>query len=175
MDSHVLDQLTILRGVHGRGIYHGDIKPRNILMEPREGHLWLVDFGLAGRWLKRSGARKTKKFKPLGPIGALAFASRNAHRCLRTACGDDLESWLYTLAYLLRGGELPWYGKDWEEAGLMKEQITGAELFSGYNLPLGRRLRHGPCDRIRWRTRLRCPPASLDSHYGGSWSQPSPY
>jgi serine/threonine protein kinase len=42
------ESLVALRGVHAAGLYHGDIKPGNILLT-KDSHLLLGDFGCAGR------------------------------------------------------------------------------------------------------------------------------
>ena len=39
--------LEALMDLHGRGIYHRDVKPENVLVD-NEGHVWCIDFGSAG-------------------------------------------------------------------------------------------------------------------------------
>lgn len=52
---------------------------------------------------------------------------------------DDLESVAYLLAYLIRGGNLPWIGVEartlldkYRKIMILKEKTTGEELFKGY-------------------------------------------
>lgn len=47
VDKLYLDMCAALTHLHSRGIIHGDIKPENILWNPKTGHYRLVDFSLA--------------------------------------------------------------------------------------------------------------------------------
>ena len=38
--------LNILRELHARGVLHRDLKPQNIMMDPRE-NIFLIDFGIS--------------------------------------------------------------------------------------------------------------------------------
>jgi serine/threonine protein kinase len=55
--------LGALHYVHGNGIIHGDVKPQNIIIEPKKRDIKLIDFGLAAR----NPTRTTK------PLGSTAF------------------------------------------------------------------------------------------------------
>lgn len=41
--------MTILQGVHGRGVVHRDMKPENILMgkDTEQQQIYLVDYGIS--------------------------------------------------------------------------------------------------------------------------------
>lgn len=45
--NYMKQALTILAGIHARGIIHRDIKPQNLLYNRAEGKLKLIDFGRA--------------------------------------------------------------------------------------------------------------------------------
>jgi serine/threonine protein kinase len=54
-----LDQLSqIIHAVHQKQLFHGDIKPSNIMLQPN-GELALIDFGIA----KKLGATHSEKYK----------------------------------------------------------------------------------------------------------------
>src|SRR5262249_39655874 len=57
--------LDALEYLHAQGILHGDLKPANLLVT-REGHVKLVDFGLASftQSVLRSDVRKTQGTLP---------------------------------------------------------------------------------------------------------------
>jgi serine/threonine protein kinase len=115
--------LRCLRQLHHRGFIHNDVKPGNVLLgvdsTRRAAEIHLIDFGLT-----------TRQFEPWWcptqcgeVIGSPTFASLAAHhhrRRMRPA--DDIESLVYTLAYLAVGG-LPWQGESGFRAMAMKRRM----------------------------------------------------
>lgn len=58
----ILTQLvTILKGVHEKGILHRDLKPQNILLSP-SGAVVLIDFGAAREWVADAAALQPELF-----------------------------------------------------------------------------------------------------------------
>ena len=92
--------------VHNEGIVHRDIKPDNFLIKPHSNTIYMIDFGLARRYL-------TKKEQHISLTdgrkltGTARYASANVHMGLTPSRRDDLESIVYVLLYLLNG-KLPW-------------------------------------------------------------------
>lgn len=94
--------------IHKRGILHRDIKPENFMLDRKTDIIYLIDFGLAKRYLNEEdeiipivyGRKMT---------GTARFASINIHDGLSASRRDDLESIGYMLIYLLFG-KLPWQG-----------------------------------------------------------------
>ncbi len=100
-----------MKYVHGKGFIHRDLKPENFLigLGKKENTVHLIDYGLAKRYRVAAAGqqlelRQTHKF-----VGAVRYASVNAH--LRNELGrrDDLEAVGFILIYLLKGS-LPWQG-----------------------------------------------------------------
>jgi signal transduction histidine kinase/CheY-like chemotaxis protein len=58
---------SVLRQVHGSGLVHRDIKPRNIVFDAGAGQIRLVDFGFA--------ASIDAAFRILEPVGTLEYAA----------------------------------------------------------------------------------------------------
>ncbi len=97
--------------MHGRGYLHRDLKPENFLigLGKKESTVHLIDFGLAKKFLlpitgEHIGFKHTSKF-----MGAVRYASLNAHMRKEQGRRDDLEAIGFILVYLLKG-TLPWQG-----------------------------------------------------------------
>lgn len=67
---------------------------------------YLIDFGIATLWCNKDPRCPPEYVDDYQ--GTALFASSTAHDQFSTSRRDDLESLSYTLAYLLRGGTLPW-------------------------------------------------------------------
>mmetsp|Transcript_5614 Transcript_5614/g.12352 ORF Transcript_5614/g.12352 Transcript_5614/m.12352 type:complete len:155 (+) Transcript_5614:74-538(+) len=89
--------------IHGRGIYHGDVKDL-IVVKYKDGNLEakLTDFGSA----RRIG-EEMNRF-----IGTPAFAHKHLHEKSKWHCKAqyELTSLGFTLVTILNGGIVPWAG-----------------------------------------------------------------
>lgn len=101
-----LQMIRRLEATHNLGVIHRDIKPDNFLIDPRTNLVYLIDFGLARRYLDRKnkhfGQDSGRKL-----TGTARYASLNVHQGLTPSRRDDLESTGYVMLYLLNG-KLPW-------------------------------------------------------------------
>lgn len=96
---HVLyDTANTLHYLHQKGIYHGDIKPSNILLEPSKDAV-LLDFGTAG---VLGEPRKDIRF-----LGTIGYAAPECCQCgtEQITAAADIFSLGATLYYLLEGKE----------------------------------------------------------------------
>lgn len=97
-----------VQAVHEIGYIHRDIKPDNMLVGRKYLQtLYLIDFGLAKRYLLSDGSEHIKCTTVSGLVGTPLFASINTHDGIEQSRRDDLESLGYALVYLHRGF-LPW-------------------------------------------------------------------
>lgn len=96
--------MEILERVHDKFIVHRDLKPDNLMLKDQE--LYLIDFGLAKRYVKSDGShvRDTsgKLFR-----GTYTFSSVHTHSGGEYSRRCDLESLGYVLVFLIKG-KLPW-------------------------------------------------------------------
>ena len=99
-----------LEYLHLKNFVHRDMKPENILIGQgkKANTVYLIDFGLAKRYLcPKSGSHIPYKEKK-GIIGTTKYLSLSGHRGNEHSRRDDLESLGIVLIYFLRGGVLPW-------------------------------------------------------------------
>lgn len=99
--------------VHSRRILHRDIKPANFLMghpKDKKGkkEVYLVDFGLAKKWSRRSGEHIVER-KGRSMTGTIRFCSINVHLGIEQSRRDDLEAIGYMGVWMAKGN-LPWCG-----------------------------------------------------------------
>jgi serine/threonine protein kinase len=103
-----LKMLERIEKMHSLRILHRDIKPDHFLYKGEK--LYIIDFGIARLYINSNTFHI-----PYGEIsmfiGTPSFASRNAHSRIQLSRRDDLESFCYSLSYLLKG-KLPWVNKD---------------------------------------------------------------
>jgi casein kinase 1 len=105
-----IQMIERLETLHGKGFIHRDIKPENFCMGPmntsafsRRSHtLYLIDFGLAKRYIDpQTGNHSTFK-ENRGLFGTARYASVNAHLGNEQSRRDDLEALGYILCFFLR-------------------------------------------------------------------------
>lgn len=98
--------VTLLEQVHVQAVLHRDVKPENCLFDPETGRFYLIDFGLAKKYLSKQGKHmprlENKSFR-----GTLRYCSLNMHLGVENTRRDDLESLIYVLIFFLKGS-LPW-------------------------------------------------------------------
>lgn len=70
-------------------------------------NLYLVDFGLATKWLDKKYGKHCDKETNEYFQGNLYFSSFNLMACVTPSRRDDLHSWFYLLIYLLNRCAIP--------------------------------------------------------------------
>eukprot|EP00928_Gymnodinium_smaydae_P000027 TRINITY_DN10013_c0_g1_i1.p1 TRINITY_DN10013_c0_g1~~TRINITY_DN10013_c0_g1_i1.p1 ORF type:complete len:313 (+),score=30.18 TRINITY_DN10013_c0_g1_i1:63-1001(+) len=101
--------LRRLESLHSLGYIHRDVTPANLLnaTTDEKDTVYLVDFGLATRFIDRKTNLHKKIEEGRRFIGTPPFASIRAHLGIRQSRRDDLEGLGYVLLYLVKG-KLPW-------------------------------------------------------------------
>ena len=129
-----LQLLSRIEMFHNEGLIHRDIKPDNFLIDRKTNIIYIIDFGLAKRYLDISGnhvlLENGRKI-----TGTARYVSPNVHSGLSPSRRDDIESIVYLLIYLL-SGSLPWQkikhedkSKKYEIIGDFKNSRTLFEHF----------------------------------------------
>jgi len=116
--SYIID---VLEYIHNHDYIHGDIKGSNLLLGlDCQSPVYLLDYGLATRYLYRDGRHKEYRHdERRAHDGTLEFTSRDAHIGAHSRRGD-LEILGYNLVQWLCG-RLPWEGNtDVEEVKAAK-------------------------------------------------------
>uniref|UniRef100_A0AC35UAN3 Protein kinase domain-containing protein n=1 Tax=Rhabditophanes sp. KR3021 TaxID=114890 RepID=A0AC35UAN3_9BILA len=122
--------ICALKTLHNFGWIHRDIKPANFTIGlGREGghRLFIVDFGLARRYMGSDGSLKPIR-ESCNFRGTIRYASLNAHKRRDLSRSDDLWS-VYYIAVENILGKLPWRASvDRDEVGKMKSDINLIDL-----------------------------------------------
>lgn len=134
--SIAISLFRALRKLHDSGWVHRDIKPGNIMLRQGAGKLYLVDFGMAKRYLHKDGTRHIAFLRSKHTVvGTAKYLSLWAHRHMEQSRRDDCVSAMYTLAQVANG-RLPWAkgggGKPAiEDVYMIKRRTTADDLFGG--------------------------------------------
>lgn len=124
--------LNSIKHLHDAGYIHRDIKPDNILLGTgilNRGKPYLVDFGISALYKDSRGShihegRGSK-------CGTRPFASVRGTEGYKQCRADDLESFMYMLVYISKGG-LPWQeiGND-NSISSYKRSMRHSRIFMG--------------------------------------------
>jgi vaccinia related kinase len=114
--------LEALEFVHSEEYVHADIKGSNLLLGYYHSEqVYLVDYGLAQRYLTDGKHRKYEEDKRRAHDGTIEFTSRDAHNGVRPSRRGDLEILGYCLVQWA-SGTLPWMGRLGDSAYVAKEK-----------------------------------------------------
>lgn len=89
--------------------------------------IYLVDFGLAKRYKDAKTGKHHSYRDGRSLTGTIRYASVNSHMGIEISRRDDIESFCYTLIYLIKG-TLPWMGIDSEKKRDKIDRITEMKL-----------------------------------------------
>ncbi|KAL1238071.1 putative serine/threonine-protein kinase [Trichinella pseudospiralis] len=118
-----VQSLHALKALHSVGYVHRDVKTDNLAIgygEVEQRRIYLIDFGLAKRYIDENGNVRQPRRKP-GFRGTSTYASIRAHKQEELGRVDDLWSWLYSVMEMATG-RLPW--NDLKKEKLLEAKIT---------------------------------------------------
>lgn len=118
-----------LEQIHDLGYLHRDVKPSNFVIgnEGRRNQVFLIDFGLARKFVGPDGAIRPARDQA-GFRGTARYASINSHMSRDLGRRDDLWSVLYILIEMVKGF-LPWRKlKEKDEIRDIKIKMNTPEL-----------------------------------------------
>lgn len=98
------EAINIIKNIHDKGLVHRDIKPENLMLD-KDGNINFIDFGLSKLIISNLLHISFKDGKSL--IGTAKFCSVNSHKGYELSRRDDIESLIYTFAFL-KNKNLPW-------------------------------------------------------------------
>ena len=150
--------LDRLRSMHRAGFVHRDVKPDNLMLgRGTDGELYLVDMGLATRFLTPSKTHIPPRHRPhAGITGTARYAALHVHEGHVATRRSDIESLLYSVAHL-GTGSLPWHDIYTRPAGISdaaakkqrnsritecKRDSTPSKIFAGLPVDFCKMLRY---------------------------------
>lgn len=131
------DLIRLCEKIHDSDILHRDCKLKNYILGFDLSHIYIIDFGLSGRWKIKKNNQHIFYKKYLLPYGTIRYAPLAVHVGNEQGRKEDLEAMCYLLIYLVRGN-LPWqffWNRNkktlWNNVGKIKLEIPLSELCSG--------------------------------------------
>lgn len=128
--------LEIIETFHKVFLLHRDIKPQNIML--KNGRIYFIDFGLSAFYIGEDREHipdypieSNKNSLENRIIGSPKFASIFLYQGHRASRRDDLVSTVYVYAFLLLGGQTPWYNPDHSITEQNKHKDTCMTILSG--------------------------------------------
>lgn len=105
-----MQMLQRLEYLHSKNFLHRDMKPENILIGQgkKASTIYLIDYGLAKRYLCPRTGRHIPYKEEKGMIGTARYLSLSGHLGNEHSRRDDLESLGIVLVYFIKRGRLPW-------------------------------------------------------------------
>lgn len=99
-----------VQSLHSRGYIHRDLKPENFLIgnAKKSKTLYLIDFGLAKRYINPKTGEHIEHRKKNKAIGTMYFCSPSAQSCYDQSRKDDLISLAHIFLHMALRGKLPW-------------------------------------------------------------------